>query len=72
MRMDKTPAPPRFVIKRAGLRKNKFRVLLVGANYETIAVTQPYASIHIALDACSLINPSYFVVTEESRDRPLL
>ncbi len=59
--MNTNTRPPHFVIKRAGLTRKKFRVLLVGANGETVAITQPYADIYTALDACALINPAYYV-----------
>jgi uncharacterized protein YegP (UPF0339 family) len=57
--MDTTTQPPHYTITRAGLRRNKYRVRLVGANGEIIAWTQPYTDIHTALDACTLINPTY-------------
>lgn len=53
--------PPHFVIRRAGLLRTKFRVRLIGANGEIVAVTQPYADIETALAACRLINPAYYV-----------
>lgn len=64
-RTGRVTHPPHFTITRAGLRRNKFRVRLVGENGEIIAVTQAYTDIHTALDACRLINPAYLVQTDE-------